>query len=190
MDVSEDHKAVARHLMTSIGGMPSVQQYWDKAKRSSIDIVSVPDRPQPGLVTHSTLGLFEHSIGLDGGAKPLRAELMLTLRADDIAAPKILSTCAMDVINDKIAIRPGSLLVGAVSLYRVGLAMTDILVVSPFIWAIPAIELSDKTVGWLAAIPISEAERNYAMEKGGDALDRVLGEKGAEVFNLERASVL
>jgi len=188
--VSIDHQALAHYFAQSVGGLPSVDQYWDKAKKSSVDIVSLPDRPGAGVTTYSTIGVSDHSIDLMSDGLSLRAELMLTLRTADAAAPNILATCAMDVINDRVRIRPGSILYKAVALYREGLAMEHILVVSPFVWLLEAQTFNDRKVGWLACVPISEAERLHAVEHGAEALEALLEEKGADAFNLERPSVL
>ena len=190
MTVNPDHQALADYLTDILGGSAAIEAYWDKPRRSSIDIVTAIDQPDQGLTTCSTLGLSDYPIGLISDGLQVRAELMLTLRSADKDIQGMLATCSMDVINDKFPIRPGSILPKVVELYRPDLAMKDMFVVDPFTWNLEARTLPTKKVAWLAVVPISEAERNHARTNGSEALDALLEARGVEIFNLERPSSL
>lgn len=190
MTAPADHKRLAIYLAGALGGSPNVETFWDKPRRSSIDILSAADIPQRGLTSYATIGLCDFTTGLMSDGLPLRAELVMTLRSEDADAPAMLSTCAMDVINDQFVIRLGAIFQKVIELYRPELAMKDLFLVEPFIWPLEDQMFADKKVSWLSAVPISAAERNLARERGPDALDALLEAREAKVFDLERQSVI
>ena len=70
--------------------------------------------------------------------------------------------------------------------------MKHVFFTSPFLWEnkLESLKLETKTVNWLLGIPISDAELDYRNENGVDALERLFEEKGIDVFDLERISVV
>jgi hypothetical protein len=51
------------------------------------------------------------------------------------------------------------------------------------------LELEGKTVAWLLGVPISDGERSFAEENGGDALEALFEEHQIDIFDLTRPSV-
>ena len=190
MAVSEENKTLARYLREIIGGKPSVGRYWDKPERSSVDIFRADDRPDTGVVSYATLGLSDTSLELDVEGVPLRVELVMAAAAEHEAAPHILATAAFNIINDGMAIEPGTIFCDVVGMYLDDSDMKHLLFLPPFLWPLETQRLPRKTVAWLLAVPISNAERAYADEKGTDALEDVFEKEQIDIYDLSRASVL
>jgi hypothetical protein len=190
MAVSKENKALAVYLRSKFGGTPSVSKFWDDAKRSDVDIMTVPDSPQPGVSSYATLGLSDSSIGLSSNDVRLGVELILALTNKYEDAANILASSAFAIINSKLKARPGSIFPRVIELYRPDLDMKHILLVPPFLWELETQEFAAKKVAWLLAVPISDEERNFALEKGSDALENVFEQKQIDIFDLDRRSVL
>ena len=59
-EVPESARATARAAAAAFGGTPAVRRYHDRDETYSVDILESRDRPTPGFVSYSTLGL--HSL--------------------------------------------------------------------------------------------------------------------------------
>ncbi|GII82082.1 hypothetical protein Ssi03_00720 [Sphaerisporangium siamense] len=70
--------------------------------------------------------------------------------------------------------------------------MKNFVFLSPFLWDDPfeAMELDDKKVAWLLAVPISDAELQYALDRGVPELESILEANSIDMFDLNRSSVL
>ncbi len=69
--------------------------------------------------------------------------------------------------------------------------LNHVLLLPPFLWAsLKTLELDDKTVAWLMAVPISDAELDFAERMGVDALETAFEKAQIDVFDLNRASVI
>lgn len=190
MAVTEENKALAVYLRSVIGGRPSVTKFWDDAHLSSIDIMCVENAPDEGVSTVATLGLSDTAIGLEADGKPLRVELLMSYRTSQGDGENILSTCAFNVINSSMAINPGTIFPRVLELYRPHSQMVHIMFSSPYLWDLRAQDFAAKKVAWLVAIPISDAEYELARSEGSDALENLLEQHSADVFNLDRQSLL
>jgi antitoxin YqcF len=190
MAIKSDNKALAIYLKDLFEGNATVIRYWDDAHHSSVDILSCEDTPEKGITSIGTIGLSETSISLESGGKSLRVELIMTFMADQLDGPNILSTCAFNVINSGMEIMPGSIFPRVLELYRPTSSMKHVLFSSPFIWEMETQEFTDKKVAWLHAIPISDAEYQYALANSSDDLETVLEENEVDMYDLDRLSVI
>ena len=65
------------------------------------------------------------------------------------------------------------------------------LLVPPFLWeeGLDSVVVDYKTVAWLLAVPISDAEAQFRAEQGADALESRFEEAEIDIFNPNRQSV-
>jgi len=77
-------------------------------------------------------------------------------------------------------------------MYELSKTMKHALFVPPFLWeeALETLELPERTVAWLLAVPISEAEYQFAEREGSEKLEDLFVKHQIDIFNLERESVL
>jgi antitoxin YqcF len=188
---SAENKALARYLRETIGGRSSIYKFLDEAKEGSVDIFCAEDVPQEGISTAATLGLSDASIDLEVDGKPLGVELLMSFRTAQGDGENILATCAFNVINSGMIIRPGIIFPGVVAMYRSNSPMRHILFADPYLWDLETKHFSTKVVAWLIAVPISDAELEFARARGsGDDLSSLLAEKAIDEFDLDRHSVI
>ena len=75
-------------------------------------------------------------------------------------------------------------------MYELDTEMAHIFLTSPFVWDFTNQTFSDKIVTWLQAVPISDAERAYAVAKGTAALEAAFERAQIDVFDLFRKSAI
>ena len=170
-----------------------VYRYYDERQPPShIDLFSSLDRPAPGIITYSTIGLSEYDLGLiTQEGKKIRAELICLGDSSNPIFANILTSCAFAVMNDHAPCEPGATFDRIISLYDDGLEMKYVYLTTPW-WLEnpPRIEREDSVVLWLAALPISEKEMGYLFQYGPDAFEDILEKASPDAADLYRGSVI
>lgn len=191
MSVTKENKIIAKAALEAFGGKPSVSRYWDENRISNVDILSTVDRPYDGVTSYSTIGLADYPIGYSVEEKPLRIEIVGASATIFDSFANILSTCAFNIINSKQPISHGEIFKGIVKMYYPESEMEHVLFTSPFLWGkLNTIDLSDKKVTWLLAVPISTKEFLFAEKEGSEALEDLFEKEQIDIFDINRNSVL
>jgi hypothetical protein len=191
MTVSSENKALAKYIRTVFGGVASVNKYWDDSHHSDIDIFRAAGAPAEGVDTFCTLGLSDHDIELVlDNNKPLRAEVLIAAQDQFEFAANVLSTCAFNVINSETALGPSVVYPDVVAMYAPELTVRHVMFVAPFLYPLETQWLETKTVAWLLAIPITEAEQRFHAQYGAEALEARLEDAEVDIFDLARASII
>ena len=190
MSVSEENKVLARTALNAFEGKPNVSKYWDENNKSSVDILSCELKNIEGILSYSTLGLSDFSVGYEENRIPLRVEIVGASNFDYL--PNILATCAFNIINSKFDCSFGTIFKDVVKMYLPNSPMKHILFLSPILWEdkLKTIKFEKKQVTWLMAIPISEEEKNYVDNNGLKDLEELFDENQINILDLERASVI
>ncbi len=184
----EDNKTVAHAAARAFGGKPQVVRFWDDDRRSSIDILSCADRPQIGTNSYATIGLSGYPIGRGD----VRAEIVGTCGSSFSRLDNALATAAFCVINSGWQCYPGATFPNVLKEYEVSSTMEHFLFVPPFLWEdnLVTLGLETKRVAWLLAVPVSEAELQYAESHGSEQLERMFIDEQIDIYDLNRPSVL
>jgi antitoxin YqcF len=132
MSVTEEKRLIARTALEAFGGKPHVHKYWDENKKSSIDILSCEENSFEGILSYSTIGLSDYSIGYEDNSKSLRIELVGA--CDSKCFPNILATCAFNIINTNFRCSVGTIFLDVVKMYLNNSPMQHILFLTPFLW--------------------------------------------------------
>lgn len=186
MSVTNGNKIIARNAIEAFGGKPKVIKYWDEKKESSIDILESNDRPNSGVTAYSTIGLNEYSIGSISEDAPLVVEIVGVCATKIDLFANILASCAFNIINAKYKCYPGAIFENIVEFYIPDSGMKHILFTTPFLWEdrLKTIQLPDKKVAWLLAVPISEEEFKYVKENDTEALEEIFDVNQIDIFRL------
>lgn len=187
MAISDSRKAIGRYLRDAIGGSPRVSKYHDAAEAKEIDILAIAGEPDAGSTAIATIGLSDHDLGLTAGGKPLRIELVMVHRTGQDRAANVLATSAFDIIDRAVAVRPDDVLEDEIAEYFPDSPLRHLLLADPFIWDLPTLDLPDRRVAFLHAVPIAPGELAVAERQGTPALLDLLEQGGADVADLERA---
>lgn len=192
MNTKKQKRKIASHIMDIVGGNPEFKRYNDNNECSSVHIMMIKDIPENGVNFYSTIGTSEHSVGLKIDAKPLRLELIFVADEKYSKIENILATCAFCIINSKYKCFPGAVFNDVINQYIIDTDMKHIIFVQPFLWEndFPELELDDKIIEWLLAVPISENELTYSEKNGFEALEDLFEKRQIDIFNIYRESVV
>jgi hypothetical protein len=191
MNISESNKKLAKYISEAFLEDFEVSRYWDDAEKSHVDILSCPNHPSKNITSYSTIGLSNYPLIHNNKEYPVRLEIVGACDSRKKHLPNMLATAAFSIINSKWFCSPGTIFPDIVKMYY-ETEMEHILFVPPFLWgdSLKTIELSDKKVAWLLAVPISEKERLYAKDKGEDALESLFEKEQIDIYDLNRKSTL
>ncbi|MCJ2033034.1 suppressor of fused domain protein [Methylobacterium sp. J-068] len=191
-DITETNRAVARMLAGVFGGTPSVARHRDEALLGHVDILTCRDAPRAGLTAYATVTLANHPLYQEGAEFPGRCEILGVCASAKAGFATVLAACAFQVINARWFLAPGIVFPGILENLGVSDTLEHILFVPPFLWEnrLQTMETPDRALAFLLAVPISNAEYAFAQESGGDALEDLFAERGADPFDLDRPSVL
>jgi hypothetical protein len=188
MTISTENKALHRYLSMLLGS-GQVHRHWDKAEKSSIDILQAGDVPAPKVTTWATIGLSDVPTGLAVNGVPLGVEFLFASNAVNSRAPNILATCALNVINSGMKSEPGTIYPRVIEMYYKNIDVNNILLSNPYLWNIETQKFDSKIVAWLLAVPISDAEYAIAESRGVDYLTKALEARNVDICNLRRKSI-
>lgn len=184
-------KAIAKKEFNIIGGeKPKVTKFWDYKDEKNIDILCCQDRPFEGVSTYATIGLTDVNIGLFSDDKRLSIEIIGACDAREIEFPNILASVAFEIDENQEG-GYGYIISDVIKQYMSESELEHIYLTSPLLWeGFDTVEFEDRKVAWLLMIPISEKEKEYAIEYGIDALEEKFEEFDIDIFNLKRKSIL
>lgn len=172
------------------GSRCSVVGYLDRAETSEIHVLHSTEVPEHGLISFCTIGLSDHP---DDGYEvdpPLGVEIVAVSNRPEFG--EVVSTAAFCVINSGYRARPGGAFPGVVRLHFPDTSVPNLHFVEPYLWdehALRAHVYDGKTVAWLQALPISDAETAYLVEHGAEALGELFARRDPDFVDLHRASV-
>ncbi|TMR89305.1 suppressor of fused domain protein [Nonomuraea basaltis] len=127
-----------------------------------------------------------------GEEYPLRIELLGACKSRFESFANALAASAIRIISTRKFCAPGVIFPNILTTPGESGDMKHFLFLSPFLWDDPfeAMELDDKKVAWLRAVPISDAELQCALDKGVSELEGILEANSIDIFDLNRSSVL
>lgn len=183
-------RAVAKAAASAFGGEPRVHRHYDVDETNAVDILTCADRPSPGFVTYSTLGLRHFENVLDDA--DIRVELAGVCSIGASEFPNLLATAAFFVMKQHWLCGPGVVFPGILNYYALSRDLEHILWVEPFPWEqLGAVTLPDRSkVHWLLAIPIAESERQFLLAEGYYALEALFSSRDLPYFDLGRTPVV
>ncbi|GGN93752.1 antitoxin YqcF [Actinoplanes lobatus] len=191
MDATQQaNRALARDLADTVGGTPTARRYYlDDARTRHVDIAKFVDRPQPGVITYATLGLSDTPLPRQV-RPPLGVEVLGVCDAK-VAFHVVLAAIAGRVKTRSEHGEPGAVFPNVVPA-QMSATLRHAVLVPQFLWesAFGTRVVDYKTVAWLLAVPISDAERDFCAEHGPDALEARFEQARIDIFNPNRPSAV
>jgi hypothetical protein len=196
--VTEENKELARMAVSAFGkkwsydGSWSIVKYRDANEELAVDILSCFDSPTTGINSYSTIGLSDYPMHKAGKEFGLRLEVAGMSKSSVEWFPNLLSSVAFYVMRTGRLCAPGFVWQNAVEEYASGLEMRHLYFTAPFMWGdtLGCVQLTNKKVAWLLAVPTSEAEYKYRKKYGDHSLEHLLEIKDVDFFDVERPSVV
>ncbi|PTR31069.1 suppressor of fused protein SUFU [Rhodococcus sp. OK519] len=200
MEASEEVRAAAHRIGEVFGVSPQVLRFrapvdpdGDGEDPDEVSIAVGDGCPGPGYASYATLDMsrFPTNVTTDDG-RPIRTELITVGRSGYRLLSDILAQCAFQVASGSLHVTPNIIVPNAVHAADPDRSTRHVLLVVPFVWAALEIlvERDDDVTTWLQAVPITDSELRFASEFGTDELFRRLESAGADVSDIDRASVV
>jgi hypothetical protein len=186
----ETGRAAARAPAAAVGGKPlTIDNYADVDESHHVDILSCKDRPSPGLVSYSTLGVHLVPNLLDD--EDFRVELAGIAEDTVEKFPNLLSTAAFYVIKDRWHVAKGIVFEDLVTRYKLSKTLQHLMWVEPHEWEeLAGVDVGGLSINWMLAVPISESERQYLFDNGYHKLQELFIDREVEYWDLNRRSVV
>jgi hypothetical protein len=186
----ETGRAAARAAAAAFGCKPeTIFKYADVDESYHVDILSCKDRPSPGLVSYSTLGVHLVPNLLDD--EDFRVELAGIAEDTVEKFPNLLSTAAFYVIKDRWHVAKGIVFEDLVTMYKLSKTLQHVMWVEPHEWEeLAGVDVGGLTINWMLAVPISESERQYLYDNGYYKLQEVFIDREVEYWDLNRRPVV
>lgn len=200
MESSDDVREAARRIGEVFGAMPQVLLFraavdpdTDGEEPDEVSIAVGDGCPGPGYASYATLDLVKYptNVTTDDG-RPIRTELITVGRADYRTLADVLALCAFAVASGSFHVTPNTIVPNAVTEADPARTTKHVLLVVPFIW--PDLEIlvdrEEDVTTWLQAVPITDAELEFASTRGTEELFARLEAAGADVSDIDRPSVV
>lgn len=189
---SEANKQIAKDMRAVFDGAQcKVLNYMDKDEKSEIHVLHSTETPEEGLISYATVGLSDYPDDSYEVDPPLGVEIITVSNLPDFG--EVVSTAAFCVINSGYRVQPGAIFPGVVRLHHPDTTVPNLMFVDPYLWDdedLASRVYGEKTVAFLQAVPVSDAETEYVLENGSDALGALFEEKDPDFIDLQRASVV
>ncbi len=200
MEASEEVRAAARRIGEVFGVPPQVLRFraavdadGDGEEPHEVSIAVGDGCPGPGYASYATLDMarFPTNVTTEDG-RPIRTELITVGRAGYRLLSDVLAQCAFQVASGSLHVTPNTIVPNAVHAVDPGRSTRHVLLVVPFIWSTLEIlvERDEDVSTWLQAVPITDSELQFASRFGTDELFTRLESAGADVSDIDRASVV
>lgn len=194
MSVSDEAQQIARALADAFrvrsATQPEIRRYGDEGDKGTVDLLCCADSPMDGVTAYGTVRLSDHALS---NAGDLRVEIVGAFPTALPAFANVMAACAFNVINDGAPLRPGMIHGQAMGFPDLSTTLRHVMFVPPFLWGDnrpETLKLSDRTVTWLMAVPITDAERVYAAEHGSHALEQLLERENVNILHPNRSSAV
>lgn len=189
---SEANKQIAKDMRAVFDGAQcKVLSYLDKDEKSEIHVLHSTETPEEGLISFATVGLSDYPDDSYEVDPPLGVEIVSVSNLPDFG--EVVSTAAFCVINSGYRVQPGAVFPGVVRLHHPDTTVPNLMFLDPYLWDeedLASRVYGDKTVAFLQAVPVSDAETEYVLENGSDALSALFEEKDPDFIDLQRPSVV
>lgn len=187
MKPSQAQKDWANILRSRVGGEVAVTMYGDEEQVARIPIFTGKTN---GGVVAATVGLMEVNQSRNP-ANEIHCEILIDSRRDNPAVPSILSTISFYVLKNEWKVAPGKIFEDIVAMYLPETKLRHTYFTAPFQWSdLGKVELLDRTIYPLVAIPISAAEATLASINQGKELESLWERLGTDVLDWERDSAV
>lgn len=190
--LTEENRRIYRAVEEAFGGNAFLTDHPDEDAAGSLSLLTVKNRPTAGVNSYATVGLSVRSIGAAIGSIPLGVEIVGATSRDYPDFANILADCALRVIHGGARFHPGAVFKDMIPRYYPQVPMKHILFISPYGWEreLLTLELPSRWVGWMMALPVSEAELKFYNETESGELQERLEKAGVDIYNLNRPSVV
>ncbi len=183
-----EYKQWAVYLRQRTPGEMRIERYFDGPELHHIDVMTV--QAEDGVIV-GTIGLMDVDLS-DDAKQTVYCELVMDSRGRNEAIQTVAATAALAVLGEGRKVAPGVVYEDMVSMYVQSLEVKHLWFIAPFQWGedMVRVELDDKTLLPLLGVPITDSEFDYIKENGPIALEKLMSEAEADVFDWHRQAAV
>lgn len=188
----EAHRTWARHLRDHALGNPTEPPAVARFRADDDDSRYLDiffSTGADGGVLAATIGLMDIDVGQAG--RPIFTEILMDSRVARETIGNTLCRVGLFVSKDGWRPAPGIVFEDMLLAYEPGLAVKHVLFVPPFEWPdgqMSSVDVGDRTIHPLLAVPITDAERDFVYEHDGEALEELWEASSVDVLDWDRGS--
>lgn len=188
---SRDTKLVARHAIGTFGAPPSVWRFTCADDELSIDIGGCADRPTPGVLCYTTIGLSDHEV-FTGPEGAVHVELAAACASAWPLFPNILAAAAMFLIRRQAAVSPGDAARDMIAKFYPRATVSHLYFTRPFLWGerLQLLQGAAKSISWLLAVPVTSDELLHLKTQGDAGLAQLYQQRRIDMYSLGRRTWL
>lgn len=194
MSAKDENKILAKITHKAFGSQSNARviEYLNDDETLKIPMLICPSHPQQNLTAYATIGLSDYSMYQDNCEFPTRLEIICVGNTDLNWLPNALSTAAFYIMKERWLCHPGATLVDILDGYAGDSKLKHLYFTSPFLWEtdLKTIDLTNKQVAWLLAIPITNNEYEYRKQNGDEKFEELMEKNNVDVFDLTRESIV
>lgn len=155
-------------------------------------VLSGRDKENPGVISHSTIGLSDYKLGQDKSDIALGAELVGACHDKCDYFDLGLAASASIILGNRVLCKPGTIFANVLPDGDGKSLLKHFLFTVPSFWndQLYPLKFKAKTVLWLQALPISDSEMELAQREGPGVLGDKLLSENADLMDIERAPVV
>ena len=190
--VSED-KQITRKVALAFGGQTTTERHLDSTRKLEISILCASNCPIPGVNSYATIGLWRTSLEHAPDALPVRLELVAAFPANKDGFREVLAAAAFRIIRTRKAAAPGHAFPDYVHEWYPKATVPHLFFSVPSSWeedALNEMRMGNLEVQFLQILPISQAEYDFLLEHGEDALELKFIDGTVDFYDLKRNSVI
>ncbi|WP_229051478.1 suppressor of fused domain protein [Aeromicrobium sp. Leaf350] len=179
------------HRVSGALGLASVPPPMTRSDgERKIGMVEVPDSPTRGVTTWATVAASFFPTGYrtpDG--RPIGVEMVAGIDSRWSFVGDAVAACAFQ-IGEPNEVRPGTIYRGAIGDRFTEASTPHLMSVPPFLWgSFESFSDPDIHVTWLQLVPVTDAEADYCLKHGFDAIGDAFDRGQPDLFSIERRSV-
>jgi hypothetical protein len=188
MDISADRQRWFEHLCRFGGTNATVLANTDPSGAYRVEIFRADSKDG---VLLSTIGLMDIDQG-SNPASPVFTEILMDSHTPNDKLGSVLGTIGLHVVKHQAKLAPGVVFERAIDLYFPQHALPHAMLILPFQWAegMNKVELATKTIHPLVAVPVSQAEREFAAQNSLQALEQMWQSQRTNLLDWDRASAV
>lgn len=196
MKPSEDNIQLAKRVAGAIGMEPHVYAYYDEEEKHMLHVLDCKDPLDNEIKFYCTIGVSDKRNNIemkDGSFKNIPVEILMAGNRSTDKWGNIISTTGFYITKNGWPAQPGTIFKHIVNDYIPDTHLPHILFVTPFPWEdklATTMHLDGKSVNFLLAMPVSEAESNFLEENGFSALEHLFEQSEVDYQDPFRPSVV
>lgn len=188
-DPSPFERTLGKTIRSIFGGNSKVVLFGDSNATNTCFIVSASDCPVNGVTSYASVGLSR--ILQEVGPLDIAVEIVTACASVTPSVDNLVASCVFERIKNGVNISYGSIIKDIIIQYNISATLKHVTFVAPFLWDnLNKLEVEGKSIYCLMMLPISDAEMNYLVKYGIDALEELFSESQIDIYDINRPSVL